>query len=284
MNCRELERLFAADASEPELAAHRRGCAECERVARDVAETASLTSALVPPAFGPMLRRSLLDIPRMTVSCEGAEPLIAGLLEGDGEIASSDETRLRSHLSRCAGCAAAAETLLSMRDLAAPAPPPWLATRLAASRPAAKPSIWRRAFSGKAVVAYAYAAALAVMLLGLNPTAVVGKSGFARLSQSTRGAVTVAASSVSDRLGALQERALRDFAAMRGRVVGYGRATVSNALAIVLRPEPKKTPSRPRLGKEGGTAAPFDETLLADTRAPEPLRAKSVLRSDEGNS
>jgi hypothetical protein len=282
MNCRELERLFAADASESELAAHRRGCAECERLARDVADTASLTSALVAPAWSPMLRRSLLDIPRMTVSCEGAEPLIAELLEG--EIAETDEARLKSHLSRCAGCTAAAETLLSMRELAAPAPPPWLATRLAASRPAAKPSVWRRAFSGKAVVAYAYAAALAVMLLGLNPTAVVGKSGFARLSQSTRGAVTVAASSVSDRLGALQERALREFAAVRGRVGGYGRAAVSNALAIVLRPESKKAPSRPRLGKEGGFPTPFDEIFLADTRAPEPLRAKSVLRSDGENT
>jgi hypothetical protein len=279
MSCRELERLFAAGATESDLAAHRRGCAECESVARDVAETASLTSALVPPAWSPSLRRSLLDVPRMTVSHEGAEELIAGLLEG--EITSSDEARLRNHLSRCEGCTAAAETLLSMRELAAPAPPPWLATRLAASRPAARASIWKRFLSGKAVVAYAYAAAVLVMLLGLNPTALTRKAGFARLEESTRGVVTVAKSSVGDRLGALQERALREFAVIRGRVGGYGRAAVSNALAIVLRPESKKTPSRPRLGKEGGTPVPFDEIFLADTRAPEPLRAKSVLRSDE---
>ena len=62
-----------------------------------------------------MLRRALLDIPRTTVSCEGAEPLIAGLLEN--EISPADEGRLRNHLSRCAGCTAAAETLLSMREL-----------------------------------------------------------------------------------------------------------------------------------------------------------------------
>jgi hypothetical protein len=284
MSCRELERLFAAGASAQELDAHRRGCAECERVARDVEETASLTAALVPPAWSPMLRRSLLDIPKTTVSCEGAEPLIAGLLEGEGEISVADESRLRNHLSRCAGCTAAAETLLSMRELSAPAPPAWLSTRLVAARPQPRASFWSRFLSGKAVVAYAYAAALLVMLLGLNPTAIAGKAGFARLSESTRGAVLVARSSISDRLGAAQEKALRELAAMRGRVLGYGRATVSNALAIVLRPEPKKTPSRPRLGQEGGAGSPFADFFLADTRATEPLRAKSVLRSDEGNT
>ncbi|HEX4441909.1 MAG TPA: hypothetical protein VH854_17680 [Thermoanaerobaculia bacterium] len=282
MSCRELERLFAAGAPDSEIAAHRHGCAECERVARDVEETASLTASLAPPVWSPILRRTLLEIPRMTVSCEGAEPLIASLLEG--EIADSDESRLRNHLSRCEGCTAAAETLLSMRELAAPAPPPWLTTRLAAARPAPRPSIWKRVFSGKAVVAYAYAAAVLVMLLGLNPTAVARKAGFARLEQSTRGVVSVAKSSVGDRLGALQERALRDLAALRGRIGGYGRAAVSNALAIVLRPEPKKTPSRPRLGKDGGTAATTDDYFLARTDGTEPLPAKSVLKSDEGNT
>jgi len=285
MSCRELERLFAAGASESELAAHRRGCAECDRAARDAEESASLTAALAPPAWTPALRRSLLDIPRTTVSCEGAEPLIAALVEGGDEIGPADEARLKSHLSRCEGCTAAAEALLAMRELSAPAPPPWLATRLTAARPKRPASMFGRLLSGKAVVAYAYAAALLVMLLGLNPTSVASKAGFARLSESTRGAVLVARSSVSDRLGALQERALRDFAALRGRVLGYGRATVSNALAIVLRPESKKTtPNRPRLGKEGGASAPFDEIFLALTRATEPLRAKSVLRSDEGNT
>ena len=64
--------------------------------------------------------------------------------------------------------------------------------------------------------------------------------------------MTVAQSSVGDRLGALQEKALRTLAVWKGHVGGYGRAAVSNAIAIVWKPEPKKTPSRPRLGKEGG--------------------------------
>ena len=142
-----------------------------------------------------------------------------------------------------------------MRDLAAPEPPPWLATRLVAAKPAKKKSFWRAAFSGKLVIAYAYSAAVIVMLLGLNPTAVVRRAGFASLGESTRNAVTVAESSVGDRLGALQEKALRTLAVWRGHIGGYGRAAVSNALAIVWRPESKKTPTRPRLGKEGDAAA-----------------------------
>ncbi len=89
------------------------------------------------------------------------------------------------------------------------------------------------------------------MLLGLNPTALPTKAGFARLSESTRSVVTVAQNSVGDRLGALQEKALRTIAVWKGHVGGYSRAAVSNAIAIVWRPEPKRTPSRPRLGKEG---------------------------------
>jgi hypothetical protein len=101
------------------------------------------------------------------------------------------------------------------------------------------------------VVVYAYAAAFLVMLLGLNPTALPTKAGFARLSQSTVTVVTVAQNSVGDRLGALQEKVVRTLAVWKGHVGGYSRAAVSNAIAIVWRPEPKRTPSRPRLGKEG---------------------------------
>ncbi len=251
MSCRELERLFVAGAPEADAARHREGCAECARLAADLDRTTGLTASLHRPSWSPALRTRLLDIPRTTVSCEGADALLAALLEG--EIASNDEARLRSHLSRCAACAEAAASLQVMRSLSAPPPPAWLATRLAAGRPARKRSFWRRAFSGRMVVAYAYAAAVVVMLLGLNPTAVVRRAGFAKLGESTRNAVTVAESSIGDRLGALQERALRTLAVWRGRVGGYGRAAVSNAFDLVWRPEPKRTP-RPPLGKEGGAA------------------------------
>jgi hypothetical protein len=141
--------------------------------------------------------------------------------------------------------------LLSMRDLSRPEPPPWLATRLAAVRPAKPVSRWRGLLSGRAVVAYAYAAAVLVMLLGWNPTDVVRKAGFANLGVSTRSVVTVAQHSLTDRLGSLQEKAARRVAIWKGHIGGYGVAAFKSAIAIVSRPETKKSPSRPRLSREG---------------------------------
>ncbi len=170
-----------------------------------------------------------------------------------------------------------------MRDLQAPAPPAWLATRLAAARPETKKkSFWRAAFSGKMVVAYAYTAAVLVMLLGLNPTAVVRRAGFAGLGESTRNVVTVAQSSVGDRLGAFQEKALRTLAVWKGHIGGYGRAAVSNAIAIVWRPESKKTPNnRPRLGKDGGAASGSGDFQLAGGGRREPFPRDFVCKSDD---
>ncbi len=253
MSCRELERLFVSGAGEAEVARHRAGCPECERLGADLDRAVSISAALRPPAWSPALRQKLLEIPSTTVSCEAADALLATLLEG--EIASADEARLRSHLSRCEACAEAAVTLQSMRSLAAPEAPSWLVPRLAAARPERKRSFWRSAFSGRMVVVYAYAAAVLVMLLGLNPTAVVRRTGFAALGESTRHAVTVAESSIGDRLGALQEKAFRTLAVWKGHVFGYGRAAVSNAFAIVWKPEHKKTTPHPRFGKDGGAAA-----------------------------
>lgn len=271
MSCRELERLFVGGASAAELSAHRHSCPECERLGRDLDLSATLGEALQAPVWSQTLRQSLLEIPRQTVSCEGAEPLLAAAVEG--EIAPEDERRLQSHLSRCGACTEAASVLLTVRELSAPEPPPWLATRLAAVRPGKKKSVWRAFLSGKAVVAYAYAAACLVMLLGLNPTAVARKAGFASLGESTRTAVTVAQSSIGDRLGALQERTVRRLAVWKGHIGGYGRAAVSNAIAIVWKPEQKKTPNRPRLGKEG-TATGSEGFSTAGSRSSEPFPAR----------
>jgi hypothetical protein len=271
MTCRELERLWLAGASAEESLTHRKSCGDCEHLGRDLERTASVMEGLQAPAWTPALRQSLLEVPRKTVSCEGAEPLLAAALEG--EIEPADDRRLQSHLSRCGACTAAAGALFAVRDLAAPEPPPWLATRLAAARPEKKRAAWRSFFSGKAVVAYAYGAACLVMLMGWNPTAVAQKAGFARLGESTRAAVTVAQSSVGDRLGALQEEAARKIAVWKGHIGGYGRAAFSNAIAIVWKPEQKKTPNRPRLGNEG-TATPSDGFWVATSPKPEPLPAR----------
>lgn len=267
MSCRELERLFVSGGPDAEAARHRESCAECARLGADLDRNVALSAALRRPSWSPALRERLLEIPRTTVSCEGADTLLAALVEG--EIASADEARLRSHLSRCGACTEAAAALQGMRSLSAPEPPAWLATRLAAARPAKRRPFWRRAFSGRMVVVYAYAAAVVVMLLGLNPTAVVRRAGFAGLGESTRNAVTVAESSIGDRLGAFQERALRTLAVWRGHIGGYGRAAVTNAFALVWKPESKKTPPRPRLGKEGGAAAAPGGVELAVVREAE---------------
>ena len=170
MSCRELERLFTAGAPETDMDAHRRGCLACAHVGRDADETLAMTEVLTAPPLRPALQAALYEVPRMTVSCEGAEPLLAAAL--DSEISADDRRRLDSHLSRCGACTAAANVLASMRDLALPEPPPWLATRLAAARPMQPVSRWRGLFSGRAVVVYAYSAALIVMILGWNPSAV----------------------------------------------------------------------------------------------------------------
>jgi len=272
MSCGELERLFVSGAPESEARAHRAACADCGRLGADLDRCADTWSRLKAPVPGPSLREALLAIPSLTVTCPQADALIAARIEG--EIADADERRLRNHFSRCAACAAAAETLETARGLSAPEPPAWLATRLAAARPPSRKPFWRSAFSGKMVVAYAYAAAVLVMVLGLNPTAVVRKAGFASLGESTRTVVLVAQSSIGDRLGAFQERAVRTLAVWKGHVGGYGRAAVSNAIAILWRPESKKTPVRPPLGKEGGAASLSLEIRLAGRDGAEPFPAR----------
>src|SRR5262249_46662896 len=90
MSCRELERLWDAGASLPETRAHQAGCPECGRAGDVLAQTVSALHSLKAPAWSPMLRQALLDIPRRTVSCEGAEPLLALALEGDGSLSAAD--------------------------------------------------------------------------------------------------------------------------------------------------------------------------------------------------
>ena len=272
MSCRELEKLFVAGAPVTQTAAHRRTCPQCEALARDVERVEGLSRGLIVPAWSRSLRQSLLAIPTMTVNCEGAAMLLAERAEGD--IRPADAKRLDGHLSRCEGCTESAAVLDTTKELVAPPTPPWLGTRLAAVKPEKKRSGWRVLLSGKAFIAYAYAAAVAVMLLGWNPTAVVRAPGFARLGTTASEAVTVARSSVGDRLGALNERAARTLAVWKGHIGGYGRAAAANALSIVLRPEPKKTPSKPRMGREKGDAHGEDGFTTAESLQREPFSAR----------
>ncbi|MEO8348697.1 MAG: hypothetical protein ABI610_07280, partial [Acidobacteriota bacterium] len=208
------------------------------------------------------LRTALVDIPRRTVSCEGAERLLP--LAVEIELLADDERRLSSHLSRCGGCSEAAATLLAARDLAAPVAPPWLAGRLAAARPAKRRLSLGWLFGPKSAIVFAYGAAVLVMVLGFNPADLARRVGVGELGQNTRAAVLVAESSVTDRLGALQERVARTLAVWKGRATGYGRAAVSNAVSIIWKSSGTKQRAVERPRNRDGRGA-FKEIEMTTT-------------------
>ncbi len=250
--CRELEKLISGG-REPEFAAHRASCPSCGEIGAEMERLAEAIAGLRPPAPSRMLIEALYAIPQRTVSCEAAAPLLA--MAADGEVSPSDASRLESHLSRCGGCRESAAVLGVPRELARPEPAAWLAARWNASRPRAtsKRSRFGWIFSPKGAIALAYAAAFVVMILGLNPADLARRAGTARLEQTARSGVQVARNTLVDRFGAFQERTFRSFEAFKGRVGGYGRAALSNALALVMKSDSSSRPSRPR--NEDGSGA-----------------------------
>ena len=256
--CRELDRLLAGG-RQNDFESHRASCTSCGELAREMERFAETVTGLSRPSPGPTLYESLYAIPRQTVACERAPELLARAAEND--ISASDAARLKSHLSRCPACAEAAGVLGVARELGKPEPAPWLATRLAASRPkAARPRTARSwLFGPKGAIAIAYAAAVVVMAVGLNPADLARKAGTARLEQTARAGVQVARNTVLDRFGAFQERAFRTFEVVKGRISGYGRAAFSNALALVMRSDTPRRPPRPR-NEDGSGAWKQNET------------------------
>ena len=266
MSCTELEKLFLAGASPESTRRHRETCATCRVTGADVDAAEEIAAGLKPPEMPSSLRASLVEIPRRTVSCEGAERLLP--LAVENELLADDERRLSSHLSRCGGCSEAAATLLGARDLASPIAPLWLAGRLAAARPVKRRRSLAWLLGPKSVIGFAYGAAVLVMVLGFNPADLARRVGVGELGQNTRAAVLVAESSVTDRLGALQERVARTLAVWKGRAGGYGRAVVSNAVSIILRNSGAKqrTVERPR-NRDGRGAFKERETTTTSWRA-----------------
>lgn len=275
MSCREIERLFSDGASEADRRAHAAGCRECETLGRDAASGETLSAGLAPPAWSASLRQSLLAIPARTVDCETAADMIARLMEDDADMAAepsgtlspADRARLNFHWTRCEGCREAYQVLAVARELTEPAPAPWVATRLTAVRPArpAARSGWRGLITPRAAIGVAYGLALVVMLAGFNPADLARKAGTG-IRTETRTAAAVADRSLADRVGAFQDRAVRRIAVWRGRAGGYGRAVLSNAIALVMKSEDSsQPPSRPRNGE--GRFAPKNETAIRTWRA-----------------
>ena len=260
MSCGEIERLFLAGASPEEARRHANECATCRSVGKDVDTAQAMVAGLVAPALPVSLRAALLEIPRNTVSCEGAERLLPAAMEN--EISDDEQRRLANHLSRCAACSEAAATLDATRDLAQPIPPPWLAARLAANRPVREKSFWRLLLAPKAAIALAYAAAVVVMLLGFNPADIARRVSASQLGENTRAAVTVAESSLTDRIGAIQEKIARSIQVWKGRAGGYGRAALSNAVSLIWKSSPKERPvERPRNRDGPGAFRERDRTI-----------------------
>jgi hypothetical protein len=278
MSCREKD-LLVSGGREEAFAEHRAGCAECDRLGRDMENVGALARSLTSPAFPRSLRESLLAIPRETVSCEGADTLLAHALEG--ELAPSDEARWKSHLSRCSACSEVAETLFTLRGLEAPVPAPWLATRITAAKATATPrrsGISRLAvalWSPRGVITLAYAAAVAIMLTGFNPADLAREAGAARLEDMTGSAVAAARSGAVERIGAVGEKAYRSFEVLKGRVAGYGRATFVNALALVMRTESPKTQDRGKPGPSKGVEKIIEGMRLAGKPEPAPRQITS---------
>jgi hypothetical protein len=264
--CRELEKLVAGG-READFASHRAGCASCSAIGAEMERFAEAVAGLQPPAPSRALFESLYAIPRQTVSCEGAETLLA--VAAEGEILGADAKRLESHLSRCEGCRESAAVLGVAKELLPPEPAPWLSTRLRASRPktaAAKRSRFRWILGPRGAIAFAYAAAFTVMMLGLNPADLARAAGTARLEQTARSGVAAARGKLVDRFGAFQERTFRTFEAFKGRVGGYGRAALSNAIALVMKSDSSRRPPRPR-NEDGSGAWRSNEVELWTWRA-----------------
>ena len=273
MTCRELERLFVAGASEEESRAHASACVDCGAAARAQEQTRSLTSALAAPVWSASLREALRTVPRRAITCSTADAWLARSVEG--ELTESERERLEDHRSRCGGCAAAAQAISVIDTLDSPQPAPWMAGRIAARAREKSPAARRSRFSvwrnPRVAIALAYAAALVLMIAGFNPADLARRAVPSALGQSAKTVVTDVKTSAVDRIGALEERAMRSFAVWRGRAGGYGRAALSQAIQLVMKSEPAPARSRSRNGEEKG-ALPRSQTVVIAGRLKAPAQ------------
>jgi len=266
VSCGELERLFLAGASGEDGRRHTKGCSPCRALSADVESTERMSAGMQAPALPPALSSKLLAMPRGTVSCEGAERLLPLAIEK--ELGAEEERRLASHLSRCEACSEAAAVLFASRELVDPIAPPWLASRLTASRPRREKRLWAWILDPKAAIALAYAAAVVVMLLGFNPADIARRVSASQLGENTRAAVNVAESSLTDRIGAIQEKVSRTVQVWRGRAGGYGRAALSNAVALIWKSSgSKERPEQRPRNRDGRGSFREKETTITTWRA-----------------
>jgi len=277
MSCRELERLFVADAPEQELRQHAEACRTCHGAADVLEVIPRLTAECVPPPWSPALREALLSVPRRAVICSTADTWLAREIEG--ELSADEVERLQGHRARCGGCAAAGRAMGEVAHLDSPQAAPWMAGRIAAvlneksveRRPRKRMAWLRNRRTAMALPYMAYAAAFVLMLAGFNPADLARRAVPAQLRENTGSTIAEVRTSAVDRIGVWEEKAMRTVAVWRGRAGGYGRAALSQAIQLVMKSEPASSRSRSRNGEEKG-ALPKSETATIAWRVQAPAQ------------
>src|SRR5712692_9784915 len=133
------------------------------------------------------------------------------------------------------------------------------------SQPQPVPRVgWRWLLNPKAAIAFAYAAALILMLTGFNPADLARKAR-TDLPKEAKVVAAGAESTLADRAGAWGERVLRAGLVVRSRAFGYGRAALSNVVQLVFKSEPAPARGRPS-GSEEKSAPSKNESAIQTWR------------------
>ena len=236
MSCNFFHDHFLSGGGPDAFQEHRRTCAECRRLSEAFIRMDALLARLSPPPIPAGVPERWRAISSRTVDCDRAAELLAVRMEDS--LAESDARRLQFHLSRCAGCAEASETLGELGGLRKPEPAggafPRPATVVSFAR--ARQRLRRRDRERAWLDPRLYAAA-ACLLAGFfvffaNSAA---SSPARELPASVGRRVRVGVAEAADRIGIWEDSVSRRFVATREAVSGYGEAVKGIALSAAGR-------------------------------------------------
>lgn len=234
MSCEFFHDHFTSAGNPDTFAAHRRECAECRRLSEGFIRMDALLSRLSPPAVPPGAWERWKSVAATALDCDNAAELLARRMED--ELPAADRRRIELHLSRCAPCREASDTLDTLGILRAPEPsgktparPPRVVS-LAAERA-------RRGARERALLDPRLYAAAACLLAGFFAFFANSVTGSTRsdLAAAVQRQVRVRAAEAADRLKIWEDSASRRFVATREAVSGYGKAVQGIALAAAGR-------------------------------------------------
>lgn len=236
MSCNFFHDHFLSSGGPDAFQEHRRACAECRRVSEAFIRMDSLLARLSPPPVPAGVRDRWMAIPSRTVDCDRAAELLAARMED--ALPESEARRLQFHLSRCAGCAEASETLGGLGTLQKPEPAgdgfPRQARVLpfARARERARPPARERAWLDPRLYAAAACLLAGFFAFFANLSASSASQG---LPASIGRRVRVGVAEAADRIGIWEDSVSRRFVATREAVSGYGEAVKGIALSAAGR-------------------------------------------------